>query len=160
MAQLSFNATQVAPQQSFQLLPAGWYVVQITESEIKPTKNGTGQMLNLKLQVLDGDCKNRIIFGRLNIVNQNKTAEDIGQSQLSAICHAVGVLNLQDTAQLHNKPLRVKVKIRKDDTGQYEDQNEVSGFEAVKGAVPSAAAPGAAAPASPAANTPPWAKRA
>ena len=67
---------------------------------------------------------------------------------------AAGVLQVDDTAQLHGRPVRAKVKIRKDPSGQYEEQNEVSGFEAGAGAaapaiqspVPSPAAAASAAP--------------
>jgi len=158
MASFSFDASQVAPQESFSPIPAGNYTAQVIESEIKPTKSGTGQMLTLRWQVLDGEYKNRIVFDRINIVNQNPTAEQIGQRQLSAVCHAAGVLKLQDTAQLHNKPIKIKVKIRQD--AQYGDSNEVSGYDAVTGGVATAIpTQQASAPASNAA-TPPWQKKA
>ena len=156
MAQINFNAANVAPQEAFSVIPAGQYIAQIEESEIKATKSGTGQMLKLKYRVLDGQYKNRIVFSNVNIVNQNPEAEKIGQRQLSGICHAVGVLQLQDTAQLHNKPVKIKVKVRVDDTGKYDDQNEVAAVEA---AAPGLVVPTAAAPA-PAGNAAPWAKRA
>lgn len=155
MASISFDATQVAPQESFSPIPAGSYIAQVIESEIKPTKSGTGQMLTLRWQVVDGQYKGRLVFDRLNIVNQNPKAEEIGQRQLSAVCHAAGVLKLQDTSQLHNKPIKIKVKIRQDD--QYGDTNEVSGYDAVNGG----AAPVSAAPTAPAAaSVPPWQKKA
>ena len=44
MSAINFNAAEVAPQQSFKVLPAGVYSVVATESEVKPTKNGTGQV--------------------------------------------------------------------------------------------------------------------
>ena len=106
--------------------------------------------------MIDGQYKNRVLFGNLNIVNANPEAEKIGQRQLSGLCHAVGVLQLQDTSQLHNKPVKIKVKVRVDETGKYDDQNDVAGFEAVSGTVVATAAPAAA----PAGNAAPWAKRA
>lgn len=164
MAQLNFNAATVQPSQSFDPLPAGDYIAQITESSIKPTKAGTGMMLNLTWTVLDGQFANRKIFDRINVANQNPEAERIGQQQLSAICHAVGVLNLQDSNQLHGRPCKIKVKVRKDE--QYGDSNEVKGVSAVAGAAPAAAgapwqasAAPAASPAAPAAGTPPWATK-
>lgn len=156
MATLTFDASKVAPQEGFSVIPAGSYIAQIEESEIKPTKSGTGQMLKLKWRVLDGQYKNRVIFGNINIVNANPEAEKIGQRQLSALCHAAGVLQLQDTAQLHAKPMKVKVKVRVDETGKYDDQNEITNYEAVSGGF--AAAPAAPAPAS--AASAPWAKKA
>ena len=149
MAQLMFNAAAVQPRSSFDPIPAGSYIASISESAIKPTKSGTGQMLTLTWDILDGQYKGRKVFDRLNIQNTNPKAEAIGQEQLSALCHAAGVLQLQDTNQLHGKPVKIKVKIRKDDTGQFEDSNEVSGYTAASGAsIPAAAAP-AAAPAAP-----------
>jgi hypothetical protein len=161
MAFLPFNATQVQPQTNFDPIPAGKYICQIVESEIKPTKAGTGQQLVLTWEVLDGEFKGRKVWDRLNISNPNKQAEQISQAALSAICHAAGVLQLQDSAQLHNKPMRIRVNIKKSEG--YEPSNEVKGYEAVAGtAAPSFTAPGfqQQAPqqqAAPAANTPPWA---
>ena len=153
MSAINFNAATVAPQQSFPVLPAGVYSVVATDSEVKPTKNGTGQIAQFTMQVVEGEHAGRKIFARFNIANQNPEAERIGQSQFSAFCHAAGVLQVTDTAQLHGRPVRAKVKIRKDTTGQYEDSNEVSGFEAAGGPGPVAPAV-QAAPA--AAATPPW----
>lgn len=166
MAQISFDAGTVAPQQAFVPVPAGVYQTMIVDSEIKPTKSGTGQMVIFTLQIVDGQHAGRKLFARINVRNANSEAERIGQSQLSALCHAAGVLQLQDTAQLHNRVVRTKVKIRKDTTGQYDDQNECTGFEAVSGVVAGApsgfAVPQAAQPAPPvqpsAAPRAPWAK--
>ena len=161
MAFLSFNAAQVQPQASFDPIPAGKYICQITESEIKSTKAGTGQQLVLTWEVLEGDFKGRKIWDRLNISNPNKQAEQISQAALSAICHAAGVLQMQDSSQLHNKPMRIRVNIKKSEG--YEPSNEVKGYEAITGTT----APAFSAPsfqqapqqqqAAPAANTPPWA---
>ena len=60
-----------------------------------------------------------------------------------AICHAAGVLQLQDSAQLHNKPMRIRVTIKKSEG--YEPSNEVKGYEAITGtAAPAFSAPGPA----------------
>ena len=57
MAFISFNATQVQPQASFDPIPAGKYICQIVESEIKSTKAGTGQQLVLTWEVLKAISK-------------------------------------------------------------------------------------------------------
>lgn len=156
MASFSFDATKVAPQDSFDPIPAGSYIAQVEESEVKPTKSGSGQRLNLKVRILDGNYKNRVIFNGLNIVHNDKTVEDIGQRQLSSLCHAVGVLQLTDTSQLHMKPMKIKVKIKEDKTGQWGDSNEITNYEGVQGA---SIAP-VAAPAAPSAPAAPWARKA
>lgn len=157
MAALSFNATTVAPQATFTPIPAGTYLCTITDSEVKITQRG-GTMAVFHLQVVDGEFSGRKLFARINVANPSPEAERIGQAQLSALCHAAGVLQLQDTAQVHGKVIRVRVKIRKDETGQYGDSNEVKGFEAVAGGAPAFSAPAgaAAAPAPAAAAVPPW----
>lgn len=155
MASLNFDASTVQPQESFSPIPAGSYIAQIIESEIKPTSKGTGQMLTLRWQIVDGQYKGRLVFDRLNIVNQNPDAEKIGQRQLSAVCHATGVIKLQDSSQLHNKPVKIKVKIRSD--ANYGDSNEVAGYDAVAGGVAITSAPAAQAPGG---APPPWKKAA
>jgi hypothetical protein len=151
-----FDANEVKPQDSFDVLPAGWYPVVISESEFKPTKNGEGQYLHLVFTVIEGPHENRKIFDRLNLDNPNQTAVEIAQRALSAICHAVGVLTPSDSTELHDKPLEVKLSVRpaKD---QYEASNEVKGYRARGTGTPAAAAiTSAAKPA--AAKQPPWKK--
>ena len=131
-----FNADAVKPQDDFTPIPAGDYIAQITESEIKPTKSGSGQMLTLRWQILDGQFKGRLVFDRINIINQNPKAQEIGQQQLSSICRAAGVMALQDSVQLHNKPCHINVKIRKD--AEYGDSNEVKSYKPATGVAPAA----------------------
>jgi hypothetical protein len=158
MAQLNFDATQVDPQSSFDPIPAGWYKAIITESEMKDTRNGQGQYLQLTLQVLDGQYSGRHLWERLNLVNPSTAAVEIAQKTLSAICHAVGVLTPRDSAELHNRPLQVKVKVKPAE-GEFEARNEISGYKAVDGkpvqAVNNAPAPQRQPAAS---DAPPWAK--
>jgi hypothetical protein len=164
MAYYSFDSTQVAPAEEFSVLPAGTYHAIITESDVKPTKAGTGQRMNLTFRITDGPCANRVVFAGLNVANENPKAEEIGQRELSSLCHAVGVLKLQDTSQLHNIPVAIRVSIRKDDIGQYPDRNEIKAFMAIPSHAPHAA-PGAfspapqatSKPAAPQASAAPWA---
>lgn len=125
-----FNAAEVEPQVGYDPLPAGEYRVCIVNSEMRPTKAGTGTLINLELQVLDGPYQNRKVFDRINYSNPNPTAQKIGLGTLSAICRSVGILTPQDTTQLHNRPLRAKVKVVNDD--QYGPKNEVSSYSADK----------------------------
>ena len=156
MSELNFNAAEIEPQTSFEPIPAGEYTAMITDSELKDTKNGTGKYLQLSFQILDGPYKNRIVFDRLNIFNVNPTAQEIGQRALSALCHATGVLQVSDSAQLHNIPVIIKVAVRPSD--QYGDSNEVKSYKSIKGGqAPVHKQPSASAPALPA-NKPAWVK--
>ena len=155
----AFDASTVDPQDSFDPIPAGNYLVEITDSEMKPTKAGTGSYLQMTLKVLQGNYAGRLLWERLNLDNPNKTAVEIAQKTLSSICHATGVLNVTDSVQLHNKPMIAKVKVKRDD--EYGDKNELSGFKKAEGAaMPTAAHPAVqqAAQSAPAAQSMPWAQ--
>lgn len=169
MAMLNFDASTVQPDStSISPVPAGIYVAQVVDSDVNPLKSGNGEVLNLTFKILEGPQINRKVWASLNIRHTNAQAQQIAQAQLSALCHAAGVIRLQDSAMLHNRPVRIRVKVREAD-GQYAARNDVTGFEAVPGgAAPVApaapapsAAPWASAPASaPAAQQAPWAQRA
>jgi hypothetical protein len=141
-----FDANNVEPTSDFEPIPAGKYEAVITESEMKPTKSGTGQYLQLTFQIIEGEYKNRLLWARLNLQNPNAIAVQIAQAELSAICRAVGVLAPKDSTELHNLPLLVSVRCkRRDDTGEI--TNEIKGYSKKE-----------APPAAPAAanSTPPW----
>lgn len=127
---LNFDATTVPPADSIEAIPAGWYNAQIDQSEMKPTKDGSGAYLELRFSVLDGQYANRKVFGRLNLRNANPVAQEIAYKQLSAICHATGVLQVQDSQQLHGRPMKIKVKVRAA-SGDYEASNEISAFKSI-----------------------------
>ena len=144
-----FNAHEVEPTASFEAIPAGKYLAAITESEMKPTKNGSGSYLQLTLTILEGEYKGRVLWARLNLVNPNQTAVKIAQSELSAVCRAVGVMTPRDSCELHNIPLLITVKVKKrEDTGEL--ANEVKGYE------PKSAAAGKPQQAPANSTTPPW----
>ena len=116
---------------------------------MKANKAGTGSLLQLTFQVIEGDYANRLLWDRLNLDHPNATAVQIARADLSAICRAVGVLSPKDSVELHNLPLVIHVRCKKrTDTGEL--VNEIKGYS--KKDEPPAAAN--AAPASD--NTPPW----
>lgn len=147
MAQLNFDASQVAPNTGVpDAFPAGWYNAAIDESEMKPTKDGTGTYLQVRYSVLDGQYQGRKVYQRLNLRNSNPVAQEIAYGELSAICHATGIMQVQDSQQFHNVPLKIKVKLRPAD-GQYEASNEISAVKHINEQVGDAGAPaGGAAP--------------
>jgi hypothetical protein len=128
MANLSgFDASKVEPN-DFGILPVGDYEACIANSEMKPTKDGQGQYLNLEIQIVGGQYQNRKLFEKLNLVNKNETAVTIAKGTLSAICRAVGVLTPNDSTDLHNKTFRIAVGVRKSDySGEME--NRIKSFK-------------------------------
>lgn len=127
MANLNgFNAGTVEPSVGFDPIPAGKYIAAITNSELKPTKAGTGNYLELTFEVVDGEFKGRKLWARLNLENSNTTTVKIARAELSAICRSVGVLEPRDSVELHNIPLQISVKQKADDNGEI--RNEIKGF--------------------------------
>jgi hypothetical protein len=149
-----FDARTVEPNQGFDVLPAGEYDAVIVNSEVKTTSAGDGRYLKLELQVLNGPFQNRKVWDQLNIWNQNAQAVQIAKGQLSAICRAVNVLTPQDSSELHNKPLRIKVAVKRD--AEYGDKNVVKAYKPRQaGPTPApSAAPASVASSAPAGQ--PW----
>ena len=146
MAQLDFDARNIDPN-SYEALPEGTYLVAITESDQQVNKAENGSYLKLKLEILDGAYRGRVLFDRLNLKHPNALAVQIAQQTLSQICHAVGVLTPRDSVELHNLPLQINVRVKKrDDNGEL--TNEIKGY-ARKEAV-------AGQPQQSTDNTPPW----
>lgn len=122
-----FDANTVAPREAFAAIPAGDYDAIIVESKWEAPKKGDGKYLMLKLQILNGPHQNRVLFDRLNLVNKSEQAVAIAKGTLSAICRAVGILTPQDSSELHNRPLRITVKVGTDDKGN--PSNEVKSYK-------------------------------
>lgn len=149
---LSFDASGHQPQ-SFDLLPADWYTVILTDAEEKPTSKNNGTTNtdtyhSCTFEIIEGKFKGRKLFHNFNFNNSNEDAKRIAFDQLASICHAVGILKIDGIQQLFNKPMQAKVKVKaavmEDDgvTEKYEARNEIKGFKGLEAG--GAAAPGAA----------------
>ena len=123
MAQLGYTADPNQPEESFDIVPAGEYTTIIEASDYTPNKQGTGMILKLTYQIIDGEFKGRKIFENLNLQNENAQAAQIAQRALNSICLAVGVQHVQDSAQLHGIPLILEVSVKEDPT--YGKQNRI-----------------------------------
>jgi len=160
MADLNgFNANEIELN-DLEAIPAGKYVAIITDSDMKPTKSGTGRYLQLTFQVIEGEYRGRYLWARLNLDNPNDTAVRIARAELAAICRAVGVLMPKDSCELHNLPLIIHVRCRKrPDTGEV--VNEVKGYSPKTVQVASKPENGKTADGKPTDNktSPPWKKR-
>lgn len=127
MASLSFNANDIKPTASFDPIPAGKYLAAIVESTTKPTKNGAGEYLEIVLEVLEGPYKGRRLWERLTLKHPNDVVVRIASANLSAICHAVAVMTLRDSHELHDIPMTITVALRKrEDNGEM--VNVVKGY--------------------------------
>ena len=146
----TFDATGIDPMKPLEVLPPGKYPAQIVASEMRLTKDGMGQYLNLELDVLDGPYKGRKLFDRLNLVNSNTQTVEMAQRTLSAICHATGRLQVQDSEELHLIPFMAVVQVQPPKNG-YGESNKIR-YLPLDGAAPATrpAPPAPAATAAPA----------
>lgn len=171
-----FNVADVPERDDFTPVPPGAYTVMITSSEPKATKAG-GEMIELELDIVEGDHQGRKLFERLNIKNDNPKAVDIAYRTLAEIVKAVGKSTIKDTEEVHNKRLVVNVVVEpakpymKDGVQQPgSPQNAIKRYLPFTGTVPQVAStvatqatptaqPTAQATAtSPSNSAPPWAR--
>ena len=125
MASINFNAAEVTPS-SFDVIPAGTYEAVVCNSESRPMKSGNGMGFNFEFEIISGEQKGRKVFAWITFEHRTSPdAQRIGREQLSAMCRAVGVTQLNDTAQLHNLPMMITVAIDRNDT----TRNIIKGFK-------------------------------
>lgn len=120
-----FNATEY-PDQANALLPNGSYLACIVSSEMKPTKSGTGEYLSLTVEILEDTekvkCKGRKFFDILCLEHSNEQVSSIARGRLASICRAIGVKEIQDSDELHNEPLTIKLGQReRKDNGEMQN---------------------------------------
>lgn len=141
MAQLgtTFDPSSAPPsERSFDLIPKSWQPMQVVESDMQATRDGTGQMASFTFEIIDGPFKGRKIWKRMNVVNKSAQAQEIGRRELADLCRAVGLASITDTEQTHGKPFTGRVGVEKGD-GQYEDKNTVVGFKPFENPAPNVA---------------------
>ena len=142
----AFDTSSVVPLEDFLPLTPGDYPVQIEAAEIKRTKAGDGNFIELRLCVLDGPANGRKLWDRLNIDNPSAKAVEISMRSLAAIGQATGLAVVRDTQELVGKMCLAAVKV-----SAKNGDNEIrtyKPFDAVAPAAPAApVAPIAPAPA-------------
>jgi len=150
MAKLQFDAAGVdMSKDAFAPLPAGDYEVEVTQTDVRATKTGTGNYLWLELTVRNGKFKGRKLFEQINLQNPNPQAVEIAQRTLAGLLAAMGKTKIEnDSNELLLHPVIAVVALDKKDA----TRNRVTRYKAVPTYAP--AAPAAAAPAAPAAPAP------
>ncbi len=132
-------------------IPAGTYLAHIVKSENKATKAKNGHYLSLQYKILQGKYKGRVVFSNLNLDNPNPIAVEIATKELNSICQALDMHGVEDSEELHQKPLGIKLIIRAGDA-KYPASNEIGGYMP-EGDVPEEEASDATGT-----DTPPWEK--
>jgi hypothetical protein len=128
----AFDASKVDPQSDYTPLKPGTYPMWIVDSEVRPNKSNTGMIIDIKLEVTDGEGKGRQVRDFINFMHEKEQVQEIGQRQFSALCHAAGLSNVKDTTELHHKPLVVKVDVEESSYVSKEGENKTSMQNRVK----------------------------
>lgn len=127
----SFDATKHdTEQKDFSNLPNGTYELELEGSEVKPTKDGSGQYLSTTMNVLAPDEYNgRKVFGMYNLINKSAQAQEIGNRQFASLCRAIGETQVDDSEQLHYKSFTADIGLGKPSKdGQYPAKNEIKKY--------------------------------
>ena len=162
MPALNFKASEIQFEErssgTYGPLPAGEYEVMIVKSDTKTTKSGNGSYLELEMHVISGEHTGRRHWERLNLDNPSLQTVKIAQEQLARLCVALGLDQVNDSEELHDKPFVAEFAIDKKDA----TRNVIWGYRAISGAPVSPAklathkAPPPAASAAPAKSARPW----
>jgi len=150
MAQLlqPFDATQHEPageDSEYQVLPEGEYTVIVTESEIVPIKSQMqegGKQLQLTYKVIEGQYAGSEVKEWLGLYSTNPKGRNMGERKWSAVCNAVGKQRISDSREVHDIPLKIKVKVKARNDDQSKMTNDVvHRFSAGGGVAPQQQAP-------------------
>jgi len=157
MSTLNFDTAGIDPAVPHSPVPPGEYILEIEDTDLRPTKSGEGEYLSVTFSIADGPHLGRKVFENFNLSNPNPEAERIARSQFAALCIAAGKAKVGDSIELHGTRIIGSVGVEKrKDSGEL--RNRVRGYQPLGGAfvagVQSARPP---APPKPAGSAPPWA---
>ncbi len=132
----------------FTLIPEGTYKAVVVGDTIKMTKDSTGRVMELQVQIIEGPYAGNVIKDRINIVNKSAQAQAIGQGQLKRICSLTGCpFPPSDTTKIYGKPLLITVKHEEflsNKTGQPLKSNKIANYNTATAPAPAAPKPGGA----------------
>lgn len=118
MSLIGFDSRSVDTSDKYADLPRAWYRCIIDEVEEKENSKGTGRMLVITFQILNGPFEGRKIWHNINYEHNNSEAQEIGQRQLGQLMEAceIGVLKTANGSDFADKVLDVRASQKEDNT--------------------------------------------
>ena len=116
---------------AFQPLPPGKYGAKISKTDLKLTKDGSGQMLKVEFTLMGGKgVANRKVFENVNLQNKSEKAVQIGRSQLKKLLLCVGIEpdSFKDSSVLLGQMVGVTLGIKRSDNDEYTDLNKIKEY--------------------------------
>ncbi len=114
----------------FRLLPNGKYHVIVEEAEVRTTKDGTGEYINVQFEVREAGYNGKKLFTMFNIKNNNAKAVEIGMQQLKNLITSSGKKELVLTSVSSLLGLQA-IAVVKSKTDSFGDKNIISYYEAI-----------------------------
>jgi hypothetical protein len=112
---------------TFDPLPIAIYLAQVIEAEITVPLSGDGQSVKLVWQIIEGDYENRQVWQNIPYQHSNAQAQDIGRRHLKDLCVACGITTgISNPDPFKFIPCKIRVGIKKDKDGVYDDRNVVT----------------------------------
>jgi hypothetical protein len=110
----------------FELVPIGDYTAEVIEADDKQPSSGDGRMLALTWKISEGDYEGRQIWETLCYQHSNTQTQDIARRRIKDLCVAFGITEqIKDPSVFKFKPVHVRVGVRVDKSGRYDDQNKI-----------------------------------
>jgi hypothetical protein len=138
---------------SFKPISVGNYTAEIIEATLAVPSNGDGHMLKLVWRVIDSAHEGRQVFDYLCYQHSNQQTQDIARRKIKDICTALGITEQVTNPEVFMfKPMQVRIGIKSDKQGLWDDQNVVSRVRPLN--APDAPAPAPSSPTPPRPATP------
>lgn len=133
MAQLNYTVdnSNMFESKGFELLPAGNYKVVIDDSDAY-NNDKENTIVKLVFQIIEGQFNGRKLFDYLVVDQPVEEYAKIAQAKLNKICAVINVKEMTDTVVMHNKPLVIRVGIKRDKK-DYTDKNVIYDYMGVNG---------------------------
>ena len=109
MAKMKFTAEAVEEKKDFEVVPQGNHQMMITTTEFKKADSGA-EGLNIVYKIVSGPFEHRLVFDYINLKTKAGDKNEIGYSQLSQICAAIGIESFADTEEMHDSIFTGTVK--------------------------------------------------
>lgn len=89
-------------------LPVGWQTLEIASSDYRPNTAGDGMILRLDCVGTDG-ARHMVA---LPLESDDAATQQAGQAAFAALRSAIGVMDPDDTEQLHFRPFEIHTGAR------------------------------------------------
>ncbi len=125
-----FNPDENPEQGGFDPIPGGSYPVIVTEAFMKGFDDGKGEAYRLKLQILNGQFQNRILFVFMGVAHADEHTNEkkammvkIAKGMVTGLGKALGVPKVPNPSFPIGRQMVVKVSCKKSKkTGELENQ--------------------------------------